>query len=89
MVSVHTPQGRASAGLGELEPSPSSLWGPIGVRTCIPGGWSPYGAWADPACSLHRHPSALHMRLYESLVVGWGQGWSASHLTLASWSWRQ
>ena len=29
------------------------------------------------------------MRLYESLVVGWGQGWSASHLTLASWSWRQ
>ena len=30
MVSVHTPQGRASAGLGELEPSPSSLWGPIG-----------------------------------------------------------
>jgi len=30
MVSIHTPQGRASAGLGELEPSPSSLWGPIG-----------------------------------------------------------
>lgn len=36
-VSVHTPQGRASAGLGELEPSPSSLWGPTGAGMWVSG----------------------------------------------------
>lgn len=36
-VSVHTPQGRASAGLGELEPLPSLLWGPTGAGMWVSG----------------------------------------------------